>query len=72
MSDYVFSTQYGPDSEIIDQWTSGAFEVITGYTPQEYISKGGWVAILHPDEREQDEHDMVQLRANQNVIWHCD
>jgi len=68
MSDYAFSIQYGKDGEIDDQWLSGAFEAITGYTPNEYFDGGGWLFILHPDDREQDAQDMAQLRANQKVI----
>ena len=68
MSDYGFFVQYGTDGEITNQWTSGAFETITGYTPQEYISNGGWISILHPDESEEDLQDMAKLRANQKVI----
>lgn len=67
MSDYVFFVQYGPDGSITDQWISGAFESITGYAPQEYISIGGWRSILHPEDREQDEYDMANLYTNQKV-----
>jgi len=68
MSDYAFSVQYGSDGEIADQWLSGAFETITGYTPDEYIARGGWTSILYPEDREQDERDMTRLRANQPVV----
>jgi len=68
MSDYAFSVRYGPTGEIIDQWISGAFETITGYTPNEYYSRGGWSSILHPDDKEQDESDMSQLRNKKKVI----
>ena len=68
MSDYAFSVQYGPDGAIVEQWTGGAFEAITGYKPDEYLARGGWVSILHPDDHEQDARDMAQLRANQKVI----
>lgn len=67
MSDYVFFVQYGPDGSVTDQWTSGAFESITGYAPQEYINRGGWRSILHPEDREQDDQDMANLYANQKV-----
>ena len=54
MSDYVFSVEYGMDGEIHDQWLSGAFESITGYSPEEYVARGGWTAIIHPDDKAQD------------------
>ena len=68
MSDYVFSAEYGTGGETIDQWIGGAFEAITGYTPDEYFARGGWLSILHPDDREKDQQDMAQLRANQKVV----
>jgi len=68
MSDYAFSIRYGTDGEIIDQWLSGAFETITGYSPEEYFSRGGWTSIIHPNDQDQDSKDMAQLGANQKVI----
>jgi len=68
MSDYVFSVEYGRAGNVVDQWMDGAFEAITGYTPDEYFSKGGWLSILHPDDGDQDERDMEQLRSNQKVV----
>ena len=67
MSDYVFSIQYGSHGEIIDQWLSGAFETITGYSAAEYFERGGWLSILHPDDQSQDERDMAMLSVNQMV-----
>ncbi|MBK9056204.1 MAG: PAS domain-containing protein [Chloroflexi bacterium] len=68
MSDYVFSLEYAPNGEIKEQWISGAFSAITGYTREEFFARGGWVSIIHPDDREQDERDMAQLHANQKVV----
>jgi PAS domain S-box-containing protein len=68
MSDYAFFVQFGSNGETTDQWISGAFESITGYSPHEYISKGGWLSILHPEDTEQDARDMLELYANRKVI----
>ena len=68
MSDYAFFVQFESDGQISEQWVSGAFALITGYSPDEYFSRGGWVTILHPDSRSRDEQDMVQLYANKKVI----
>ena len=68
MSDYVFSIRYSLDGKNMDQWISGAFEKITGYTVEEYIARGGWSTIIHPDDLEQDARDMARLRANQKVV----
>ena len=68
MSDYAFSIRYASDGTITDQWISGAFEIITGYTVEEYIARGGWTTIVHPEDREMDAHDMAQLHANKKVV----
>ena len=68
MSDYAFFVQFGDDGKVSEQWVSGAFESITGYTPQEHFTRGGWTSILHPDDHGQDQQDMEQLRANKKVI----
>jgi hypothetical protein len=32
------------------------------------MARGGWLAALHPDDREQDARDMEALRANRQVV----
>lgn len=66
-SDYMFSSQPGEDGSLHLNWVAGAFEQITGYTFEEYVARGGWTAALHPDDREQDVHDMAMLQKNQPV-----
>ena len=68
ISDYTFSTRINPDGTLFHHWVAGAFERITGYGYEEYMARGGWLAALHPDDREQDAHDMEALRANQKVV----
>ena len=52
MSDYTFSTKLDWEGKLFLNWVAGAFEKITGYTYQEYMARGGWLAALHPDELE--------------------
>jgi chemotaxis family two-component system sensor kinase Cph1 len=68
ISDYTFSTKLGPDGKLYLNWVAGAFETITGYTYEEYVARGGWLAALHPDDLEQDARDMEALRANRPVV----
>ena len=68
ISDYTFSTRINPDGTLYHHWVAGAFERITGYSYEEYMARGGWLAALHPDDREQDARDMEALRANQKVV----
>lgn len=66
-SDYVFSSLVNCDGEATTSWVAGAFEMITGYTTEEFIARGGWRSTLHPDDLAKDDLDMFALRANQKV-----
>lgn len=68
ISDYAYHIRFGENGEVLSQWTHGAFEAITGYSTDEYFGRGGWLSILHPQDRGQDAKDMELLRANQKVI----
>lgn len=67
-SDYMFSTTVNLDKSQKVNWLAGAFEAITGYTTEEYITLGGWSFILHPDDIEQDIKDFENLKANRQVV----
>jgi PAS domain S-box-containing protein len=66
-SDYMFSSILNNQGKMVINWVAGAFDPITGYTMEEYVSRGGWVAALHPNDLEQDQRDMDVLRSNQPV-----
>ena len=68
ISDYTFSNVQNETGEIVLTWVAGAFEHISGYTFDEFNARGGWVSTVHPDDLEQDAHDMERLRNNQRVI----
>ena len=68
ISDYTFSTLVRPDGSLQLNWVAGAFQVITGYTYEEYIARGGWPTALHPEDVEQDARDMARLRRNEPVV----
>ncbi len=64
-SDYVFVTEVTPTGELRHNWTAGAFESIMGYTFEEYLARGGWLSVLHPDDVARDAEGIATLRANQ-------
>ncbi|MEP6984814.1 MAG: PAS domain S-box protein [Chloroflexota bacterium] len=66
-SDYTFSSRFDGHSGLQHDVYGGAFEVITGYTPDEFVKMGGWVSIVHPDDRAQDARDMALLGENKPV-----
>ncbi len=67
-SDYMFSNKVDENGNIYINWVTGAFELITGYTIEEYIAIGGWRATIHPDDLVIDDKDMEVLKANQPLI----
>src|SRR5687768_10423920 len=68
ISDYTFSNVQNEKGEIVLDWVAGAFEQISGYTFEEFNTRGGWVSTLHPDDIEQDAREMEMLRNNQKVV----
>jgi|GEM_PF-810023 len=64
-SDYTFSSRFDTQGGLQHTVLSGAFEAITGYTPDEFVNIGGWAAILHPDDRDIDKHAVDVLSQNQ-------
>ena len=68
ISDYTFSYVLDERGQFRLNWVTGAFETITGYALEEFIDRGGWLATLHPDDREQNAQDMAKLRNNQRVV----
>ena len=67
-SDYAFESKVNENGEAETIWLGGAFEKMTGYTSEEYISAGGWYAHIHPDDLEKDSQDMQNLFNNQDVL----
>src|SRR4029453_614972 len=42
ISDYIYSTVRDENDQWHQNWVTGAFERITGYTLEEFNSRGGW------------------------------
>ena len=54
ISDYAYSYRVETDSRLTIEWVVGAFQDITGYTPEEANAKGDFIAIIHPDDKQQN------------------
>jgi len=67
-SDYTFSTELDSKGNMHLNWVAGAFEKITGYTYEEYIANGGWLAHLYPQDAEKDAQALARLKTNQQVV----
>lgn len=67
-SDYTFESIVEKDGNAQLVWVAGAFEKMTGYTYDEYVQKGGWLAHVHPDDLEKDAQDMEKLLRNEDIV----
>lgn len=67
-TDYTFESSISKDGEVKTIWLAGAFEKMTGYSPKEYLAKGGWYAHVHPDDLSKDANDMEKLLRNEDVV----
>lgn len=67
-SDYTFSSRFNAEGKMIHTLLTGAFEAITGYTPEEFIARGGWRSTIYPDDLVQDDRDMAAVSRNERVI----
>ncbi len=66
--DYTFVSQVSETGKLTHTMLTGAFEAISGYTPDEFRAHGGWRSTLHPDDIERDIQDTEQLRQNKRVV----
>jgi len=68
ISDYTFESVVEKDGNAKLVWVAGAFEKMTGYTYDEYVQKGGWLAHVHPEDMDKDALDMEKLLRNEDVV----
>ncbi len=50
-SDYAVSAGVEPDGRVVIEAATGGFTKVTGYTLEELEARGGWAALIHPDDR---------------------
>jgi diguanylate cyclase (GGDEF)-like protein/PAS domain S-box-containing protein len=51
-SDFAYSLLAAADRKFNLEWIVGAYSRITGFTPEEITDRGGWLGIVHPEDRE--------------------
>lgn len=49
-SDYAYCHRLTEDGRLQPVWHIGSFDHVTGYTPEELYQKGGWGALIHPED----------------------
>jgi PAS domain S-box-containing protein len=67
-SNYTFSTELDAQGNMRLNWVAGALEKITGYTFDDYVASGGWLAHLHPEDVENDAQALEKLKNNERVV----
>ncbi|MBC6956647.1 MAG: PAS domain S-box protein, partial [Chloroflexi bacterium] len=50
ISDYAYAFGVEPDGTLVKLWSTQAFETITGYNELDLDARGGWIALIHPDD----------------------
>ena len=66
-SDYVYQVDLKKPN-LVPKVFAGSFERITGYALDELEIKGGWMAIVHPDDRDQLQRQMPKLLDGESII----
>ncbi|AFM11480.1 diguanylate cyclase/phosphodiesterase with PAS/PAC sensor(s) [Turneriella parva DSM 21527] len=66
-SDYVYQINLGVPG-LMPEVFAGSFERTTGYTLDALRKKGGWLAVVHPDDRQRLEHVTPKLLAGETVV----
>ena len=49
-SDFAYAFRVDNDGELTHDWVTGALARITGFTVEELTAKGGWEAMIYPDD----------------------
>ena len=49
-SDFAYGVRVGFDGSLAVEWTTDAYRQITGYTPSETETLGGWQSLVHPED----------------------
>ncbi len=66
-SDYVYQVDL-KQPNMVPQIFAGSFERITGYAPTEVGKLGGWMQLVHPDDRERLQRHMPALLEGKETI----
>jgi PAS domain S-box-containing protein len=68
ISDYAYVFRIDEDGRWVQEWVTDAFTRITGYAPAELGANGGWLTLVHPDDRALFEQHRQTLLTGQKII----
>jgi PAS domain S-box-containing protein len=67
-SDYAYTCSVGPDGRIRIESATEGFTRVTGYTVDELEARGGWAALIPPEDRAGVEETRRRLAAGESVV----
>lgn len=65
ITDYAYSFRVEPGFRLIREWLTGAFERITGLTPEEMESRSNWSALIHKEDIDTVQRPLKSLLSRQ-------
>lgn len=66
-SDYVYQIDLAKPN-MMPQIMAGSFERITGYTVDDIVRKGGWFAVVHPEDKLVLERQLPRLLEGESTV----
>jgi PAS domain S-box-containing protein len=67
-SDYAYAFRVEPDGKLVNEWTTGALQRVTGYSRNEFIALGGWDFLIHPDDVAITQNQLKVLLSNRKQV----
>ena len=64
-SDFAYAFTVEKDHSIALEWVTGALERLSGFTKEELAARGGWSALMHPDDVPIAQGQLEKLMAGQ-------
>ncbi len=67
-SDYVYAVSLAEPGQLVPSIVAGSFERTTGLTLADVQARGGWLSVVHPQDRAHVEAGMAELLAGRSLV----
>jgi len=67
-SDLAYAYRVEPGAKLVSLWATGALERLTGFTTEELKARGGWQALILPEDMPIPENQFRALLAGQEKV----
>jgi len=67
-SDYAYAFKVESDGRLIHEWVAGAILNISGFTVEELKAAGGWVSMIHPDDKHIPRNQLEAVLSGRSKI----